>query len=359
MSCDERCPLAQVTCCQNVPEYHEPVLPTFAPELRPGHVLDARFVLREPISRSGMATIYKAQDKHNGDQIVAVKVPHLKCEADPALYSRFQREELIGQKLNHPFILKFLPVTERKSRPYIATEYLRGCTLAHILDGTRPLPEPDALKIASLICGALQYLHAQEIVHRDLKPSNIMICCDGTLRLMDFGIAAYAAERRITMARFSAMIGTPDYMAPEQVRNKRADERTDVYSLGAVLYELLTGVVPYQNENPWTALNDRVTGDPVAPRKLNPQLSPQAEEIVLHAMQRDPADRYPSAAALQAELDASAAVRVTGYCNRLQAPRWRIGLRETPGIAGTLLGLGFITFQVIMFLLLSHYFARK
>jgi serine/threonine-protein kinase len=356
---DERCPLEQITSCRDVPDYHEPVEPTFAPELRAGFVLDGRFLLAEPISRSGMAVIYKAQDTHRENRIVAVKVPHLRYEADPAFFSRFQREEQIGLKLNHPFILRFLPVEGRKSRPYIVTEYLRGCTLAHVLNAARSLPEKDVFKIASLLCEALQYLHAQGVIHRDLKPSNIMICCDRTIRLMDFGIAADAAARRITMAGFSSMIGTPDYMAPEQVQNKRVDERTDIYSLGAVLYEMLTGAVPFQNENPWVAMNNRVTGDPVALRKLNPGLSPQAEEIVLHAMQRDPAGRHQSAAAMKAELDTPAAVRVTGYCDRLEAPRWRMGLRETPVIAGTLLGLGFIAFQALVFLLLSHHLANK
>jgi serine/threonine protein kinase len=352
-------PLEQVASCCDAPDYHEPVEPTFAPELRPGFVLDERFVLEKPISRSGMATIYKARDTDNENQIVAVKVPHLSYEADPVFFSRFQREEQIGLKLNHPFILRFLPTGDHKSRPYIVTEYLFGCTLAHILGSTRPLPEKDALKLASLLGEALQYLHEQGVIHRDLKPSNVMICCDRTIRLMDFGIASDSAARRITMVGFTSVIGTPDYMAPEQVRNKRADERTDIYGLGAVLYEMITGSVPFQNENPWVAMNDRLTGDPVAPRKLNPGLSPQAEEIVLHAMQRDPVERYQSAAAMKAELDAPSAIRVTGYCNRLEAPRWRIGFRETPIIAGTLLALGFIAVQVLLFFLLTHHLARK
>jgi serine/threonine-protein kinase len=122
---------------------------------------------------------------------------------------------------------------------------------------------------------------------------------------------------------------------------------------------MLTGTVPFPNENPWVAMNNRVTADPVAPRKLNPGLSPQAEEIVLHAMQRDPADRYQSAAAMKAELDHPEAVRVTGYCDRLEPPRWRMGFRETPVLAGTLLALGFIVGQVLLFLLLSHHGMRR
>ena len=359
MNKSERPPLEQVPSCWDAPDYQEPVEPTFAPELRPGFVLDGRFALEKPISRSGMATIYKARETNNENQIVAVKIPHLSYEADPVFFSRFQREEQIGQKLNHPFILKFLPAGDHKSRPCIVTEYLFGCTLAHILRSTRPLPEKDALKLASLLGEALQYLHEQGVIHRDLKPSNVMICCDRTIRLMDFGIASDAAAKRITMVGFTSMVGTPDYMAPEQVQNKRVDERTDIYSLGAVLYEMITGGVPFQNENPWVAMNDRLTGDPIAPRKRKPGLSPQVEEIVLHAMQRDPTARYQNVTAMKAELDAPLAVQVTGYCDRLEVPRWRIGFRETPVIAGTLLALGFIAVQVLLFFLLSHHLARK
>ena len=158
----------------------------------------------------------------------------------------------------------------------------------------RPLPEKDALKMTSLICEALQHMHDHGVIHRDLKPQNVMICCDGTIRIMDFGIARDDSSRRITHIGNSTSMGTPDYMAPEQVRGKRADKRTDIYNLGALLYEMLTGEIPFPNENQWVALNARVTGDPVAPRKLNPGLSPQAEEIVLRALQRDPANRYPT-----------------------------------------------------------------
>src|SRR5262249_3748265 len=189
----------EITCFRDLPERIDGVAPDFAPELRTGHVLDNRFVIDKPVSRSGMATIYLAQDQLNDSAAVAVKVPHLQYEADPNFFSRFQREEEIGLKLNHPFLLKVVPV-DGKSRPYIVMEYLRGCSLAHLLDAMRPLPEKDALKIASLLCEALQHMHERGIVHRDLKPGNIMICRDRTIRLMDFGIASDTNSRRITLA---------------------------------------------------------------------------------------------------------------------------------------------------------------
>ena len=223
----------EISCFRDVPDHHDVVEPTFAPELRPGYLLDGRFLIGKPISRSGMAAIYLAQDQLNQDQLVVVKVPHLRYEADPNYFWRFQREEEIGRKLDHPFILKFIPV-EKKTRPYLVTEYLRGCTLGHLLGAMRPLPEKDALRIASLICEALEHMHARGVVHRDLKPGNIMICRDRSIRIMDFGIASAADAKKITLHGLTDTMGTPEYMSPEQVKNERTDERSDVYCLGAV-----------------------------------------------------------------------------------------------------------------------------
>lgn len=354
MKQNETCPLEQVPCCREVPEHHDPVDTAGAP-FQPGHVLDGRFLITEVLSRSGMGTIFKAEDKQDGNRIVALKVPHLEFESDPNFFSRFQREERIGLELNHPFILKFIPV-ENKSRPYIVTEYLKGCTLEHMLKAMRPLPEKDALKLAGLICEALQHMHDHGVIHRDLKPQNVMICCDRTIRIMDFGIARDDVSRRITHVGNSSSMGTPDYMAPEQVKGKRADKRTDIYNLGALLYEMLTGQLPFQNDNPWAALNARVTGDPMAPRKLNPELSAQAEEIVLRALQRNPSDRYATAAAMQAEIDTIEQVRVTGLADRLQEPMpWSPNLFQRPWI----LALAMLAPLAIGILILSFLLIRR
>jgi serine/threonine-protein kinase len=306
------------------PMYREPNI-QMSNEVEVGQLLDNRFQITDLISRSGMASIFKAQDSQTGET-VAIKIPFMQFESDPAFYSRFQREETIGKSLKHPYILRILPV-EEKSRPYIVMEYLRGQTLRQVLRSVERMPAHDALAIAGRICEALEYIHGQNVLHRDLKPENLMLCDDGSIRLMDFGIAKAVGLRRLTFSGFSASLGTPDYMAPEQVKGKRGDARTDIYSLGVMLYEMVTGALPFEGTNPYAIMHARLAGDPVAPRKWNPGLSPQLEEIILHALERQPYDRYPTAAAFKMELDAPESVPLTGRCDRLrpQAPwkhRW-------------------------------------
>ena len=249
----------------------------------------------------------------------------MQFESDPGFFDRFEREELIGKSLNHAGILHVASV-ENKSRPYMVMEFLEGQTLRQRLtDGRMNLAE--AVGIAIKISDALDYMHSFNVVHRDLKPENVMLCADGSIRVMDFGIAKVAGLRRLTFSGFSPAMGTPDYMAPEQVKGKRGDERTDIYSLGAMLYEMSTGSPPFEGTSPYMIMNARLAGDPKAPRKLNPEIPPQLEEIILHAMERDPKDRYPKAAEMKAELEAPEKVQLTGRCDRLQsASPWKARL---------------------------------
>jgi serine/threonine-protein kinase len=233
-------------------------------------------------------------------------------------------------------------------------EYLEGQTLDALLKEIHPLPETDAVKIASHLCEALDHMHKNNVVHRDLKPQNIMICIDGSLRIVDFGIAKSLKMRRITFVGFSPTMGTPDYMAPEQVKGKRGDERTDIYALGAILYEMTTGQTPFEGENAYAIMNARLTGDPIAPRKVNPQLTPAVEEIILHAMERNPADRYSTAAAMKEELDDYEKVELIGRFKHLQKPlAWKNKFPLLPLIVAffvlqILIGLG-------LYFLLRHH----
>src|SRR5438105_4858029 len=331
------------------PEIH---LPVSGIDIEVGQVLDDRFEIIESIHRSAMSTVFKAIDRKTGET-VAVKVPLMNLEADPAFYSRFEREEGIGKILDHPGILKIIPV-EQKSRPYIVMEYVKGQTLDRLMQRVGILPISDTLKIASRLCDALQYMHEHGVIHRDIKPSNIMLCDDGTLRIMDFGRAKNEALRRITFGGFSPTMGTPDYMAPEQIKGKRGDQRTDIYSLGAILYEMLTGQVPFQGPNVYAVMNARLVGDPPAPRSLNPEIPPQVEEIVLHAMEREPSNRYSSASEMKAELDAPETVELTGRHQRLRrTTSWKRKFRHVR--MGIITGL----IPIVMFLLLWFVLSRQ
>jgi serine/threonine-protein kinase len=329
-----------------VPYYREAPEVSKDYEMQVGQVLDERFQITDVVNRSGMATIFKAIDL-NTSQTIAVKIPLMQFESDPGFFDRFEREELIGQTLNHPGILHIASL-ENKSRPYMVMEFLEGRTLRQRLsDG--PMDHAEAVRIAIKICEALEYMHSCTVVHRDLKPENVMLCSDGSLRIMDFGIAKVAGLRRLTFSGFSPAMGTPDYMAPEQVKGKRGDERTDIYSLGAMLYEMTTGAAPFEGTSPYQIMNARLSGDPVAPHKRNSKISPKLEEIILHAMERDPKGRYAKAFDMKAELEQPEKVTLTGRCNRLQSSSpWKSHLNTLRTILWTVLitvaGIGLILF---------------
>jgi serine/threonine protein phosphatase PrpC len=330
---------------RGLPTYQKVESVAMGHELEPGQLLDDRFEITDLISKSGMASIFRATDRKTG-RIVALKIPFMHFESDPGFFSRFQREAEIGKQLNHPYILKFETDGDAaRSRPYIVMEYLEGQTLGHLMRSVRPMPTADALRITSRLLEALHYMHEHEVGHRDLKPENVMICNDGSIRIMDFGIAKYDGMRRLTFGGFTPAMGTPDYMAPEQVKGRRGDRRTDIYSLGAILYEMVTGTVPFEGANPFLIMNARLSGDPVAPRARNPELSPQVEEIILHAMARNPHERYHTAVEMKAEVDAPEKVHVTGRAERLQTPKiWRSRWRQVRvfviAVGIPLLGLG-------------------
>jgi serine/threonine-protein kinase len=180
-----------------------------------------------------------------------------------------------------------------------------------------------------------------------------MVCADGTLRLFDFGIARVEKARRLTFVGLTPTLGTPDYISPEQVRGKRGDHRSDIYSLGAILYEMVTGSTPFQGESPYIIMNARVTGDPEAPRKLNLELNPAVEEIILHALERDPKKRYQTAGDMKRELDNLDAVEITHRDQRLRAPQpWKRS--SFTAILITAAVVGWVGMFFALFYFLSH-----
>jgi len=289
-------------------------------EVNVGEKLD-QYELTELIARSGMASIFKARDLANG-ATVAIKVPYLQFESDVVFYNRFEREEEVGRRLQHPNLIHVLS-PERKSRMYIAMEFVDGVSLRSMMRDKRVFETEKALGVARQICAALVYMHTSGVVHRDLKPENILITADGQVKIMDFGIALDESARRLTWSGLSSTIGTPDYMAPEQVSGRRGDARTDIYALGTILYEMLTANLPYSGDNVYNMMRAKTSEDPRPPSYYRPDLDPHLEEIILHAIERQPRNRHPSAAAMLEDLRDPSKVPLTGRAAALRPPSRR------------------------------------
>jgi serine/threonine protein kinase len=270
------------------------------------------------VARSGMASIFRGTDVRDG-RSVAIKIPHPEMEADPVLFDRFQREEDIGRKLIHPGVVRVFQ-DEDRSRRYMVLEWVDGRLLRQILNEHGKLPAERAIRITLAICKALDYVHSQGVVHRDLKPENIMIGPDDEVKLIDFGIAANAGSRRLTFAKLTEAMGTPDYISPEQVKGKRGDQRSDVYSLGIMFYEMLTGKVPFTGPNPFVIMNERLLNNPIPPREVNPEVTPELQEIIYRALERDPNKRYPNMHEFALDLEHPEKV---GVADREELKNWK------------------------------------
>jgi len=270
-----------------------------------------------PVARSGMASIYRATDMRD-NRTVALKIPHPDMEADPILFDRFQREAAIGEKLDHPNVMRVFG-GEKRTRVYMVMEWCEGRLLRQILDEGR-MPRDRALRIAIGILDALDYIHANGVVHRDLKPENVMVDEHDRIKLIDFGIAGDSSARRLTYANFTATLGTPDYIAPEQVKGKRGDGRTDIYAVGVILYEMLTGKLPFSGPSPLAAMNDRLLNHPLPPSVADPAVSPQLQEVLYRALERDPGKRYAHAHEFKRDLEHLDQV---GVADRIEFRDWQ------------------------------------
>jgi eukaryotic-like serine/threonine-protein kinase len=285
--------------------------------LRAGDKLD-HYLIENLLERSGMASIFRATDKRTG-RPVAIKVPHPEMEADPVFFERFHREQEIGRKLDHPGVMKVF-TDDHSSQHYMVMEWVEGRLLRQLMNEQKKFPAERAVKIALQVASAIEYIHGHGVVHRDLKPENIMVDANDHIKLIDFGIAANLGSRRITFAKFSQTVGTPDYISPEQVKGKRGDARSDVYALGVMLYEMLTGKVPFTGPNAFVIMNDRLLNNPIPPRELDSTISPQLQEIIYRAMERDPNKRYPNAHELILDLEHQDKV---GVAERPELTDWR------------------------------------
>jgi serine/threonine protein kinase len=312
--------------------------------LHPGEQLD-HYRIEGLVARSGMASIFRATDMRTGRE-VAIKVPHPEMEADPVLYDRFQREAEIGEKLDHPGVMKVLANGDR-SQIYMVMEWVNGRLLRQVLHDSGKLPLERATRIAVNIADALDYIHRKGVVHRDLKPENIMLDGDDQIKLIDFGIAGKEGARRLTFAKLSQVMGTPDYISPEQVKGKRGDGRSDIYALGVMLYEMLTGKTPFQGPNPFAIMNDRLMNNPIPPREVNPEISPEVQEVIYRALEREPQNRYSTANEFAWDLEHLDQV---GVADRAELRDWKV--RKTPLVKQILFYVAMALIPVVIFGLL-------
>jgi len=262
--------------------------------LHPGDWLD-HFRLDELVASGGMATVFRATDTRTGGN-VAIKVPHPQAECDPVFFDRFRREAELGREMDHPGLVKVLPAVSGK-RVYMAAEWVEGRTLRSLLQEKGRLEPERAVAIALRVCGILEYIHGRGVAHRDLKPENIVMLADGGLKLLDFGIATKPGARRLTFGKFSRIMGTADYISPEQLKGKRGDAQSDIYALGAILFEMVTGRAPFDGVNPFTLMSQRLAVEP----KWT-EIPEELRAVLRCALARDPSRRYKSAKEMAEDL---------------------------------------------------------
>ena len=272
-------------------------------------LLGERYELEGVVGRGGMAEVYRARDIRL-DRVVAIKTLRADLARDQTFQARFRREAQSAASLNNPSIVAVYDTGEDLSTgvpvPYIVMEYVDGRTVRDLLiEGHRLLPER-SLEIISGVLRALEYSHQAGIVHRDIKPGNVMVTRNGDIKVMDFGIARAMSDAQATMTQTAQVIGTAQYLSPEQARGERVDSRSDLYSTGCLMYELLTGRPPFTGDSPVAIAYQHVRENPIPPSRLDPDIPPWADAIVLKAMAKSPNDRYQTAAEMQADIQRAA-----------------------------------------------------
>ncbi|GAA4980791.1 Stk1 family PASTA domain-containing Ser/Thr kinase [Pseudonocardia tropica] len=267
-------------------------------------LLSERYELGDPLGYGGMSEVHRGLDTRLGRD-VAVKVLRADLARDPQFQLRFRREAQNSASLNHPAIVAVYDTGEVESEfgplPYIVMEFVDGQTLREIVKTTGPMTQQRVVEVMADVCAALDFSHRHNIIHRDVKPANVMINGVGAVKVMDFGIARALGEGQ-NVTQTAAVIGTAQYLSPEQARGEAVDARSDVYAAGCVLFELLTGEPPFTGDTPVAVAYQHVREDPRSPSELNPSVPPALDAVVLKALSKNPANRYQSAAEMRADL---------------------------------------------------------
>jgi len=268
-------------------------------ELTTGATFARRYQIIEELGRGGMGRVYKAMDTEINEK-VALKLITPEIAKDKKTIERFRNELKFARKIRHKNVCQMYDLSKEEESYYITMEYVRGDDLKGMIRRMGGFSAAQAITIAKQVCNGLTEAHKVGVVHRDLKPQNIMIDQDGNARIMDFGIARSLKGKGITGA--GVMIGTPDYMSPEQVEGKETDQRSDIYSLGVILFEMVTGQTPFQGDTPFTIGVKHKSEIPQDPKELNNQISAELSQVILRCLEKDKEKRFQNAEDLQNDL---------------------------------------------------------
>jgi eukaryotic-like serine/threonine-protein kinase len=273
---------------------------TPANRFAPGDKLD-QFEILAHVGGGAFSDVYRARDD-SGTEVV-LKCPREVILGDASTFDRFRREMKIASRLNHPGVQRSLDIGANRSRVYMVIEYVEGATLRELLDKSSPFSIDRTINLAAQLCDAAGYAHTRGVYHRDLKPENILITPSDRVVLTDFGAALMEGAKRLTFRSLNAQVGTPTYMAPEQVQGKRGDARTDIYAVGIILFEMLTGRPPWGGEDIFAVMNMHLTASVPDLRKLNPRVAASLQGIVQKCLRKDPAERYQTCSTLLEDLE--------------------------------------------------------
>ncbi len=255
-----------------------------------GQLFASRYEIQGVLGRGGMGIVYRAHDRDLDDAVAIKTLRGEALSADPTLLDRFKQEIRLARRITHPNILRTHDLGESGGLRYLSMEFVKGLTLKQLVEAGDILPTPVGLRIAKQICAGLAAAHEVGVIHRDIKPQNIIIESTGGLKIMDFGIARLKEERGMTAE--GTVVGTPDYMSPEQARGQDLDFRSDIYSTGVVLYEVFTGTLPFEGDTPLAVVLKHIQDNPPSPQARNPRIDPRISQIILKCMQKNPKDRY-------------------------------------------------------------------
>ena len=304
------------------------------------------FQIRAHLAQGGMSDIYRATDLLTGKEVV-VKIPNRASIGDPAQYERFQRELEVMRTLNHPAIQKGVGSGQFNATPYLVTELISGECMREYVQRSAPVSADTAVRMIRKIADGLAHCHDHGIIHRDIKPENIFITPDGEPVILDFGLALTKSAYRVTYANLSGAAGTPDYMAPEQIEGQRGDQRTDVYAVGTMLFELLAGHVPFEGENQMVVMSLHLQGTVPRLDQMGKGISPQLAAVAARAMQRNPDLRTPDMHALIYDLEHLEAADLS-ILGRQEAPPRELPFWRSPAFVSTLMALVVLLVLVVL-----------